>query len=363
MHGRDARRVPALQFVLGDALQPAMHHAADVARGLAHPGIFDVVLGARGFAGRGPGERGRRFGQDPGGGEAAQRLVGHGFALPRPRWSPAAQPPRQRVETRPTPPARAWPAGCARRERAPFAPRPRAQQPRFAEQMQALLRARGGDVEQAAVFVRRFFGGELFDPGVDRIAVRAGFFDRREQQLRARSRSARDRRIRLRRAFHPQEQFLAFGRRPLAQAGHDHVIELQALRLVDGHDLHRVLAGGQVGQRVELVQALLERLEVGDGAGVLLGFEMVEVGLGVFELGRGCGAGRAAEREPAAFDRIAQGRALARGERGREHSAHAREARAAVGRKRGKARRVVQQFPHGRLAGERLWERVSGLLC
>src|SRR5262249_8943198 len=37
----DARRVPAAQLVLGDALQPAVHDRADVARGLAGPGEFD----------------------------------------------------------------------------------------------------------------------------------------------------------------------------------------------------------------------------------------------------------------------------------------------------------------------------------
>ena len=75
------------------------------------------------------------------------------------------------------------------------------------------------------------------------------------------------------------------------------MVELQALGLVDGHDLHCALACGHVGQGIELVEALGERLEVGDGAGFLLGFEMVQISCGVFEVRLRRGAGRTAERD------------------------------------------------------------------
>ena len=47
----------------------------------------------------------------------------------------------------------------------------------------------------------------------------------------------------------------------LGQTGHDDVVELEPLRLVDRHDLHRVLLGG-LHRRPLLLLALLDRVHV-----------------------------------------------------------------------------------------------------
>src|SRR5213079_1809038 len=84
------------------------------------------------------------------------------------------------------------------------------------------------------------------------------------------------------------------------EAGDDDGVELEALGLVDGHDLQVAVARGDVGERVEVLEAL------GEGGGVL-------------------DAGRAAEGEPDAFDAVAQGAAAAAGDRGGEDAREALE--------------------------------------
>ena len=66
---------------------------------------------------------------------------------------------------------------------------------------------------------------------------------------------------------------------------------------MDGHDLDRVVAGLDVGERVELGDLFRERGEV-DAAGVFQLLQLVEVGVGVLELGAAARAGGAAEGEP-----------------------------------------------------------------
>jgi hypothetical protein len=93
---------------------------------------------------------------------------------------------------------------------------------------------------------------------------------------------------------------------------------LQALGLVNGHDLQVVIASGDVGQRVELAQAAGERGEIGRRAGLLELRQFIEEDLGVPEVGLVLDTRGAAEREPDAFDAIAQPAAAAVGERRRE---------------------------------------------
>ena len=94
---------------------------------------------------------------------------------------------------------------------------------------------------------------------------------------------------------------------------------------MDGHDLQVVVARGDVGERVEVLEALGERGGVLDGAGVLELLQLVEEDLGVLEVGGVLDAGRAAEREPDAFDAVAQGAAAAVGDRGGEDAREALE--------------------------------------
>src|SRR2546421_206479 len=83
-----------------------------------------------------------------------------------------------------------------------------------------------------------------------------------------------------------------------------------AVGLVVGHDRQVGGARGDVGERVEVLEGLGERGWVLDGAGVLELLQLVEEDLGVLEVGRVLDAGRAAEREPDAFDAVAQGAAV-----------------------------------------------------
>ena len=77
---------------------------------------------------------------------------------------------------------------------------------------------------------------------------------------------------------------------------------------MDGHDLDRLGAGLDVGLGVELGEARGERAEVFELARGLEPLELVEEDLGVLEVGAVLDAGRAAEREPDAFDTVARRR-------------------------------------------------------
>src|SRR5205807_3302889 len=102
-------------------------------------------------------------------------------------------------------------------------------------------------------------------------------------------------------------------------------VELEALRLVDGHDLQVVVTRGDVRERVEVLEALSKRAEILEVAGVLELLQLVEEDLGVLEVGGVLDAGRAAEREPDAFDAVTQGAAAAVGDRGGEDAREALE--------------------------------------
>src|SRR5947207_1374579 len=75
------------------------------------------------------------------------------------------------------------------------------------------------------------------------------------------------------------------------------------------------------------------------GDGVLELLQLVEEDLGVLEVGRVLDAGRAGEREPDAFDAVAQGAAAAAGDRGGEDAREALEEQI-----------VLDQLPDGRVA-------------
>ena len=94
---------------------------------------------------------------------------------------------------------------------------------------------------------------------------------------------------------------------------------------MDGHDFDRFGTGLDVGLGVELGQAVGQRAEVFQLACVFEALELVEVDLGVGEVGAVGKARRAAEREPDAFDAVAQGPAQALLERGLEDGDDSRE--------------------------------------
>src|SRR2546423_13786171 len=75
---------------------------------------------------------------------------------------------------------------------------------------------------------------------------------------------------------------------------------------MDGHDLHVVVGGVDIGQRVKALERVVDAREVGDGAVGFERFEGVEVALGVFQLGLVGDAGGAGEGPPYALDAPAQ---------------------------------------------------------
>src|SRR6185369_604781 len=117
------------------------------------------------------------------------------------------------------------------------------------------------------------------------------------------------------RTLSPKEERRIAPSGALVEARHDDGAELEALRLVDRHDLEIVVARLEVGQRVELPQAFVQRREVLQAARALEALELVEIDLGVLEVGRARHAGRAAERKPDALDALAQAAAAAAGNR------------------------------------------------
>src|SRR6185369_13897433 len=160
------------------------------------------------------------------------------------------------------------------------------------EEVQAILGPRRRDVEQARGLEILGFDLEVAQIAVREILLRTAFSHRGEKH------SAR--------TLSEQEKRRIAPARTLVEARHDDGAELEALRLVDRHDLQVVVGGLQVGQRVKLVQALVERGEVLELARALEALQLVEVDLGVLEVGRARDAGRAAKREPDALDSLSK---------------------------------------------------------
>src|SRR5437899_8808310 len=167
---------------------------------------------------------------------------------------------------------------------------------RAGEEVQALLGAGGGDVEEAAGLDIVGLLVELPYILVGRVLAGASFVDRGEEQSGGKERL-------------PDEERLRAGARQAVEAGDDDGVELEALGAVDGHDLDRVLRRLYVGLGVEAaVDLALERGEI-DLARLFQALELVEEDLGVLEVGLALDARRAAECEPRALDALAQGTA------------------------------------------------------
>src|SRR6266851_1290259 len=200
---------------------------------------------------------------------------------------------------------------------------------RAGEEVQALLGAGGGDVEEAAGLDIIGFLVELPYILVGRVFAGAGLVDRREEQ------AGREERL-------PDEERLRTGARQAVEAGDDDGVELEPLGAVDGHDLDRVLRRLYVRLGVEAaVDLVLERGEV-DLARLFKALELVEEDLGVLEIGLAFDARRAAEREPRALDALAQGAAQPILDQRREDRADAVDALLAVGRKLGDVAHPVE---------------------
>src|SRR5882672_808795 len=210
---------------------------------------------------------------------------------------------------------------------------------RAGEEVQALLGASGGDVEEAAGLDIVGFLVELPNILVGRVFAGDGFVDRREEQSGGKKRL-------------PDEERLRAGARQAVEAGDDDGVELEALGAVDGHDLDRVLLRLHVRLRVEAtVDLVLERREI-DLARLFQALKLVEEDLGVLEVGLALDARRTAEREPRALDALAQGTAQPVLPQRRQDLAHAVDAPLAVGREMGDVAHPVedQVFPAGKLA-------------
>src|SRR5882762_10514338 len=200
---------------------------------------------------------------------------------------------------------------------------------RAGEEVQALLGASGGDVEEAAGLDIVGFLVELPYILVGRVFVGAGFVDRGEEQSGGKERL-------------PDEERLRAGARQAVEAGDDDGVELEALGAVDGHDLDRVLRRLYVGLGVEAaVDLVLERREV-DLTRLFKTLELVEEDFGVLEVGLAFDARRAAEREPRALDALAQGTAQPVLHQRREDRASAVDALLAIGREVGDIAHLVE---------------------
>ncbi len=103
---------------------------------------------------------------------------------------------------------------------------------------------------------------------IDRISVLSGLRNRREQQLPA--------------LFKPQHQALFLLASRSIEAGQNHVVELQAFGLVDGHELQPV-AGLRIGLGEKRIHLLPEPTEIGEVRAFLKAFEQIEICAGVFE--------------------------------------------------------------------------------
>ncbi len=150
--------------------------------------------------------------------------------------------------------------------------------------MQMAFGTGGRHIKQPPVLQTLFFAVELFNPGIDRIAVIPRRVDRRQQQFSASIC------IRL---LGPQEQFFVVAARRPGKAGHDHHIKLKPLGFVDGHDLQAVV-GIEIGQGIQLIKAGFEGRAIRQGPGIFMFVEIAEIGFRILEIGFLLHAGRTA---------------------------------------------------------------------
>ncbi|MCU0989761.1 MAG: hypothetical protein MUE63_09325, partial [Xanthomonadales bacterium] len=138
----------------------------------------------------------------------------------------------------------------------------------------------------------------------------------------------------------------AYAVRIRQQAGQDHGVEFQALGLVDGHQL-QAFVRQRIGQGEQLLHALAHPLRSdGPPAPPRLVVERpqeFEKNLDVLGRGRVRQAQRPAQRQPGAFDPVAQRRPLAVLQRGLQYTPEARAACLPVGREAAYAVRIRQQ--------------------
>ena len=181
--------------------------------------------------------------------------------------------------------------------------------------MQALLGAGGGDVEEAR-------GLDVLGVGVEVAEVAVGGVVSAPVALMGASSNPPLARARFPpcQGGEPKPTLLKskqIGSPPpeAVEAGDDDGVELEALGLVDGHDLEGVVGGVDVGQRVEARRWRRSRRGEVDGARLL---QALRARRGRSRRPRARSrrdAGGAAEREPGAFDAVAQAAAHAVGER------------------------------------------------
>src|SRR5207249_5844761 len=147
------------------------------------------------------------------------------------------------------------------------------------EEVKALFGAGGGDVQEARGLGVFGVGVEVLEVFVGEVFVGAGFLDGGQKQ------PPRTPLVRGANNFLPKEKRRIGSSRSPIQPGDDDGVELEALGLVDGHDLQVVVARGDVGERVEVLEALGEGGGILDGAGVLELLQLVQEDLGVLQVG------------------------------------------------------------------------------
>ena len=145
-------------------------------------------------------------------------------------------------------------------------------------------RARQGDVQEALALLALAPAQEFADVGIQASLL-----------LRSHRRGGRDQKLaraRIRGQVDPAQQRALAEAREAIERGHEHVLELQPLGAVDGHDLHRLRAAG----RTRAVQIFQQRVEVRQPLPLparRTGGERGEEGARVLQFIRGVGIGRA----------------------------------------------------------------------
>ena len=162
----------------------------------------------------------------------------------------------------------------------------------FGEQVQLGAGARRGHIRKPHALVRRAARFQRLQISAERIrtAVHARR-NRRHEQIAA---------VRVARQLEPAQQRLLVRAELAAEARQNHFVELEALRAMDRHDLHRIL-GRRVMTHIQLCEALLERERAAPTRFRGPARESVEKGPRMAEILVARTSGRTAQPQPGVF--------------------------------------------------------------
>ncbi len=164
----------------------------------------------------------------------------------------------------------------------------------MSQQMQVLDRARRGHIKQPPFLTEVFLPLEFHQIPEDRIGIGTTRTDRCQQQVDLIASRIRP--------LRPDQQGLFRGTRGASESRHDYGSELQALRLVNRHEL-QLLSGFHVRQRKQRLHPRSQIIGIPDISASGAFLEQIEIDKCIGKIRASGTAGRTTKRDPRSFDK------------------------------------------------------------